>query len=91
MSIIRCEMCGGTLEIQENAAVAVCEYCGTRITIPKAEQVALCGGTRSSEIALSDDVARLLQKCKTDPKNARKYANLILDIDADNTEALKYL
>ena len=43
-----------------------------------------------STIALDDDVKRLLEKCKTDPKNARRYANLILDIDPDNEEALNY-
>ena len=87
MAIIKCEMCGGTLDFKENSATAFCEYCGSRIAVP--EDMRSC--SRSSEITLSDDVARLLQKCKTDPRNARKYANLILDIDADNTEALKYL
>ena len=45
----------------------------------------------SSPIALDDDIARLLKKCQTDPSNAQKYANLVLDIDPDNEEALKYL
>ena len=45
----------------------------------------------ASGIALDDDLVRLLAKCKADPKNARKYANLILDIDPDNEEALNYL
>ena len=45
----------------------------------------------SSPIALDDDIARLLKKCESDPRNARKYANLILDIDPDNEEALKYI
>ena len=38
-----------------------------------------------------DDVAELLRKCRENPARARKYANLILDIDPDNPEALKYL
>ena len=35
MSIFKCKMCGGTLEIQNNATVVVCEYCGTRQTLPR--------------------------------------------------------
>jgi DNA-directed RNA polymerase subunit RPC12/RpoP len=44
-----------------------------------------------SSIALDNDVTRLLEKCRTEPWNARKYANLVLDIDPHNREALKYL
>ncbi len=35
MSIFKCKMCGGTLEIGENQSTAVCEYCGTKQTLPK--------------------------------------------------------
>ena len=35
MSIFKCKMCGGTLEIEKNETVAVCEYCGTKQTLPK--------------------------------------------------------
>ncbi len=35
MSILKCKMCGGTLEIEDKVSVAVCEYCGTRQTLPK--------------------------------------------------------
>ncbi len=31
MSLLKCEMCGGTLILEDNGAYAVCEYCGTRI------------------------------------------------------------
>ena len=34
MSIFKCKMCGGTLEIN-NETVAVCEYCGTKQTLPR--------------------------------------------------------
>ena len=45
----------------------------------------------NSSIALEEDIAVLLKKCREDPKNARKYANLVLDIDPGNAEAKKYL
>ena len=38
MSILRCEMCGGTVVLEENGTVAVCEYCGTRKAISQPEK-----------------------------------------------------
>ncbi len=35
MSIFKCKMCGGALEINNNETVATCEYCGTQQTLPK--------------------------------------------------------
>jgi predicted RNA-binding Zn-ribbon protein involved in translation (DUF1610 family) len=35
MTIFRCKMCGGDLEIQEGQAVCTCEYCGTEQTLPR--------------------------------------------------------
>ncbi len=35
MSVFKCKMCGGTLEIQNGATVAECEFCGTKQTLPR--------------------------------------------------------
>ena len=35
MSLFKCKMCGGDLEIAEGASIAECEYCGTKQTVPK--------------------------------------------------------
>lgn len=35
MSIFKCKMCGGELQINPGESVAVCEYCGTAQTLPK--------------------------------------------------------
>lgn len=35
MSVFKCKMCGGTLEINENATTAECEYCGSIQTLTK--------------------------------------------------------
>ncbi len=35
MSIFKCKMCGGTLEINAKQTTAVCEYCQTQQTLPK--------------------------------------------------------
>lgn len=34
MAILRCKMCGGTMEILEGTTVAECQYCGTKQTVP---------------------------------------------------------
>ena len=36
MSLFKCKMCGGDLEIAEGVTIAECEYCGTKQTMPKA-------------------------------------------------------
>lgn len=35
MTLFKCKMCGGTLEINNIETVATCEYCGTQQTLPK--------------------------------------------------------
>jgi len=35
MSVFKCKMCGGALEINNNETVAECEYCGTKQTLPR--------------------------------------------------------
>lgn len=35
MAVLKCKMCGGTLEVTEGMTVCECEYCGTMQTIPK--------------------------------------------------------
>lgn len=37
MTILKCKMCGGNLQINEEMSVCECEYCGTKQTIPKAD------------------------------------------------------
>jgi len=35
MSVFKCKMCGGNLEITEDMSVCECEYCGTKQTVPR--------------------------------------------------------
>ena len=58
----------------------VCSYCGVKF---ESENVV--------SVTLEDDIQLLLYKCKMNPWNARRYANLILEIDPNNKEAMKYL
>lgn len=98
MEALICKHCGAT-GLRREKGYWFCEYCESKFLFTKEEENTYSSAfsfntvqsVTSSQIALSEDVERLLQKCKTDRKNARKYANLILDIDPDNTEALQYL
>ena len=35
MSLLKCKMCGGDLEISSDSTIATCEYCGTKQVVPK--------------------------------------------------------
>lgn len=85
MKLIQCNRCGSSEFIETNG-YRICRYCDAKYRL-FAEDVTAKG----SSIELNDDISRLLEKCKKEPWNAKKYANLILDIDASNVEARKYL
>lgn len=79
MKRIICEGCGGD-RFKEEDGYRICLFCGARYKLEN-----------TTAIFIDDDISRLLKKCKDEPWNARKYANLILDIDPTNEEALKIL
>ena len=85
MQKIVCSCCGAH-EFERKTGFLVCSYCGT-LFHPDAVEM----GDGESIIGVNQDIERLLQKCRSDAKNAKKYANLVLDIDPSNIEALKYL
>ena len=101
MEALICKNCGANALTRKNDYM-YCSYCDSRFAITREERSSGLFGSNghhatlshsdvNSSIALNDDIARLLKKCETDPRNARKYANLILDIDPDNEEALRFL
>ena len=85
MKAIICPNCGSTEFIKSDKNL-ICCYCDSKFTddtvVPK---------RYDTQIVLNEDVLRLLDKCKAEPQNARRYARLILDIDPCNDEALNYL
>jgi len=85
MRKIDCSRCGSN-EFDEKSGYRICLYCGTRYQLTS-EDLTL----RNSSIDLDSDIERLLQKCRNEPQNAKRYANLILDIEPSNKEAKKYL
>jgi hypothetical protein len=85
MKIVICEKCKGS-DFLELGAYKVCRYCRATYALD-AEDIL----PKDSNISLDDDIGALLQKCRNDPANARRYAGLILDIDPGNSEAIKFL
>ncbi len=85
MKSLSCEKCGASSWNTLNG-YRICQYCGTKYQLTLDDIV-----IKKSHIAVNSDIERLLSLCKTEPYNAKKYANLILDIDPSNKEALKYL
>lgn len=86
MRTFLCKNCGAG-QFREEKGYRVCLFCESRFIID-------FGDIHSEDakgISLKSDIDMLLQKCKTDPKNAKRYANRILDIDPMNKEAQMYL
>lgn len=80
-----CSNCGANEFIIKDD-YKICKYCNSKIKIELPRN-----RSGSSTISLQSDIDILLQKCKDEPWNSRKYASLILDIDPTNREAQRYL
>ena len=80
-----CPICGGNEFLKEDGYL-ICAFCNNRFAIEKSDL-----DVKESMISINNDIDDLLEKCRRYPAKARKYANLILDIDPTNKDALKYL
>ncbi len=85
MKAIICPRCGAD-GFKTKDGYTVCAYCGSKLVLNNDEHPQV-----STTISILEDVAVLLEKCKSDPQNAVRYANLALDIDPSNKDALQYL
>lgn len=68
MSVLKCNMCGGTLEIEDNGAYAVCAYCGTRQALPES-------GASTPESATADALRIENEKRKAAEAKAQAEKN----------------
>ena len=66
----------------------ICTYCRSKY---RPEQLKRSNDVKTSIIEIDEDILRLLARIKKEPWNARQLANLILDIDPTNEEALRLL
>lgn len=85
MKLVECAKCGSN-ELFEESGYVVCAYCRLKF-VPNANDLPNSG----TAISVYDDIRELLKKCKNDPSNRRRYANLVLDLDPTNAEAMQYL
>ena len=80
-----CPNCGANEFIYEED-YRICRYCNSKLKVIKEKK-----NETASSISLQSDIDILLQKCKDEPWNSKKYAGLILDIDPTNHEARRFL
>ncbi len=85
MRALVCPKCGAG-EFKTINGYKVCVYCESKLILQNNEI-----SIKSTTISIQEDVQTLLEKCKIDPRNAARYANLVLDIDPNNKEALNIL
>jgi hypothetical protein len=85
MQPVECPKCG-SMDLVAQGGYVVCAYCRSKF-VPRDEDIP----PPESIISVESDIQALLRKCRDDPANSRRYANLILDIDPTNLEAMKYL
>ena len=77
MSVLKCKMCGGTLEISSDQTTAVCEYCGTQQTLPRLDSERL--------VNLYDRASHFRRNNEFD--KAMSIYELILNEDGTDAEA----
>lgn len=85
MRSVECSRCGSN-ELLERDGYVVCAYCQSQF-VRQASDLPV----KDTTIGIVDDVQRLLQQCRDDPGNRHRYANLILDLDPTNQQAIQYL
>jgi hypothetical protein len=85
MNLISCQRCGSN-ELTETGDFIICEFCLSKYAVQSGSHV-----PAETTINLNADVERLLELCRLEPHNRRRYASLALDIDPLNLHARKYL
>ena len=78
MALLKCKMCGGSLEVAAGETIIECEYCGTQQTLPK---------TTDENIQTLFNRANLLRQKNEFDKAEAVYEKIL---EADGTEAEAY-
>ena len=83
MPVLRCKMCGGTMEIDAKQSVAVCQYCGTRQTLPRLDSARVAGLYERAELLRRgngfDKAAAVYEQIVSlAPNDAEAYWSLVL-------------
>ena len=83
MPVLRCKMCGGTMEIDAKQSVAVCQYCGTRQTLPRLDSERVAGLYERADLLRRgndfDKAAAVYEQIVSlAPNDAEAYWSLVL-------------
>lgn len=78
MALLKCKMCGGSLEVSAGETIIECDYCGTQQTLPK---------TTDENIQTLFNRANLLRQKSEFDKAEAVYEKIL---EADDTEAEAY-
>ncbi len=83
MSIFKCKMCGGTLEISENQTTATCQYCGITQTLPRLNDERRANlYDRANHFRRNNEFDKAMasyeQILNDDPTDAEAYWSLVL-------------
>lgn len=78
-----CKMCGGELEVNQDATVGQCQYCGTKQTIPKTDNEKIMNlFNRANHYRMKNDFDNAMNSYENivneDPDNAEAYWGLCL-------------
>ena len=84
MKIVECVQCGSN-ELTEIDGITTCDYCKARYAMEASEMA-----SHGTTISVNSDIEALLQKCVDDPANRKRYADLVLNLDPSNKEALEF-
>ena len=73
-----CKMCGGELEVNQDATVGQCQYCGTKQTIPKTDNEKIMNlFNRANHYRMKNDFDNAMNSYENilneDSKNAEAY------------------
>ena len=74
MTVFKCKMCGGSIDVVNNESVAECEYCGTKQTLPKMDD--------EKRINLYNRANHFRQQCAFD-KAEQIYEKIVAEMPDD--------
>ena len=74
MTLFKCKMCGGSIDVVNNESVAECEYCGTKQTLPKMDD--------EKRINLYNRANHFRQQCAFD-KAEQIYEKIVAEMPDD--------
>ena len=83
MAIIKCKMCGGSINWDQNATTAECDYCGSAQTLPRVNDERLANFyERANDLRMShefDKAAEIYEKIiEENPTDADAYWSMVL-------------